>query len=191
MVSRKREDFGLNVSRKREMVVSRKREDNFPESQRSVDNPQNGPQKRSKPLRGLAGRERCPGRAFVAPGRSLGLIRPLARDGLSPGDASGGTGGISGTTDRRCPPVRESQRARTASRLPPWVRPGLGPRCGFSALPSNSVVSPPQKHRRSWGFLKAIGPAVVKGPPVESRGSRAGGPRHPWPSSSSTPARPA
>ena len=50
MVSRKREDFGLNVSRKREMVVSRKREDNFPESQRSVDNPQNGPQKRSKPL---------------------------------------------------------------------------------------------------------------------------------------------
>ena len=32
--------------------VSRKRVENCPESQRSVDNPKNGPQKRSKPLCG-------------------------------------------------------------------------------------------------------------------------------------------
>ncbi len=69
--------------------------DNSPESQRSVDNPKNGPQKRSKPLCGLAGRKRCPGPAFVAPGRALtglfaeleaflarriGVIQLLARD---------------------------------------------------------------------------------------------------------------
>ena len=35
--------------------------ENSPESQRSVDNPKNGPQKRSKPLCGLAGRKRCHG----------------------------------------------------------------------------------------------------------------------------------
>ena len=49
-----------------------------------------------------------------------GLSRPLARDGLSSGDASGGTGGISGTTDLRCPPARAGRRARTASRQLPW-----------------------------------------------------------------------
>ena len=85
MVSRKREGFGLNVSRKREMVVSRKREDNSPESQRSVDNPQNGPQKRSKPLRGLAGREKVPRtrvrRSWAIPGAYLafGAGRPFTR----------------------------------------------------------------------------------------------------------------
>ena len=120
-----------------------------------------------------------------------GLSRPLARDGLSSGDASGGTGGISGTTDLRCPPARGGRRARTASRLPPWVRPGLGPRCGFSALPSNSVVSPPPKHRRSWGFLKAIGPAVATRPPARSPVLRARGSGRPARSSNSTPARPA
>ena len=125
-----------------------------------------------------------------------GLSRPLARDGLSSGDASGGTGGISGTTDLRCPPARAGRRARTASRQPPWVRPWLGPRCGFSALPWNSVVSPPAKQRRlvalhSWGFLRAIGPAVATRPPARSPVSRDAGSGRPEPSSSSTPARPA
>ena len=36
-------------------------------------------------------------------------------------------GGISCTTDRRCLPARAGRRARTASRLPPRVRPWLGP----------------------------------------------------------------
>ena len=125
-----------------------------------------------------------------------GLSRPLARDGLSSGDASGGTGGISGTTDLRCPPARAGRRVRTASRQPPWVRPGLGPRYGFSALPWNSVVSPPAKQRRlvalhSWGFLRAIGPAVAKRPPARSPVLRARGSGRPARSSNSTPARPA
>ena len=68
--------------------------ENCPESQRSVDNPKNGPQKRSKPLCGLAGRKRCPGprsslldaltgllaelEAFLA--RRIGVVQLLARD---------------------------------------------------------------------------------------------------------------
>ena len=78
-----------------ETVVSRMFVDKSPKSQRSVDNPQNGPQKRSEPLRGLAGRKKgAPARvsslldaltglpavleAFLA-GR-IGVVQLLARD---------------------------------------------------------------------------------------------------------------
>ena len=156
-----------------------------------------GDTRKSNPPRGSG---RAVGRAGrfkkLLLGDPEGLSRPLARDGLSSGGASGGTGGISGTTDLRCPPARAGRRARTASRQPPWVRPWLGPRCGFSALPWNSVVSPPAKQRRlvalhSWGFLRAIGPAVATRPPARSPVSRDAGSGRPEPSSSSTPARPA
>ena len=91
-------------------------------------------------------------------------------------------------------PARAGRRARTASRQPPWVRPGLGPRYGFSALPWNSVVSPPAKQRRlvalhSWGFLRAIGPAVATRPPARSPVLRARGSGRPARSSNSTPSR--
>ena len=130
-----------------------------------------------------------------------GLSRPLARDGLSSGDASGGTGGIFDTTDLRCPPAQTCRgRPRIAKT---WRRcrrsqgsPCLRPRCGFSALPWNSVVSPPAKQRRlvalhSWGFLRAIGPAVATRPPARSPVLRARGSGRPARSSNSTPARPA
>ena len=68
--------------------------ENCPESQGTVDNRKNGPQKRSKPLRGLAGRENGPGprssllgaltgllaglEAFLA--RRIGVVQLLARD---------------------------------------------------------------------------------------------------------------
>ena len=130
------------------------------------------------------------------------LSRPLARDGLSPGDASGGTGGISGTMARRWPPAQTCRgRARIAKTRPRWRRsqgsPCLRPRCGLSAFfPSNSVVSPPPKQRRlvalhSWVFLRAIGPAVATRPPARSPVLRARVSGGPEPSSSSDPARPA
>ena len=130
------------------------------------------------------------------------LSRPLARDGLSPGDASGGTGGISGTMARRWPPAQTCRgRARIAKTRPRWRRsqgsPCLRPRCGLLAFfPSNLVVSPPPKQRRlvalhPWGFLRAIGPAVATRPPARSPVLRARGSGRPEPSSSSTPARPA
>ena len=120
------------------------------------------------------------------PGR---VNRPLSGDRLSSA-ASGCSEYISGTLDWRCPPVRARRgRPHTARRIPPWEHPGLGPRCGFSALPWNSVVSPPTNRRRTWGFLRAIGPAVATRPPVESSASRDAGSRRPEPSSSSTPAK--
>ena len=68
--------------------------DNCPKSQRSVDNPKNGPQKGSKPLCGGAGRKKVPGpcsslldaltsllaelEAFLA--RRIGVVQLLERD---------------------------------------------------------------------------------------------------------------
>ena len=72
------------------------------------------------------------------------LSRPLAPCGLSSGDASGGTGGISGTTDLRCPPAQTCRgRPRIAKTWRGCRRsqgsPCLRPRCGLSAFfPSNS-----------------------------------------------------
>ena len=85
-----------------------------------------------------------------------------ARDGLSFGGASRGTGGISCTTDRRWPPAQACRaRSRTAKTWrccqSPQGSSSLRPRCVLSALPWASVVLPPRKHRRlvalhSWGF---------------------------------------
>ena len=69
-----------------------------------------------------------------------------ARDGLSSGGASPGTGGISGTTDRRCPPAQTCRgRPRIAKTWRGCRRsqgsPCLRPRCGLSAFfPSNLAV---------------------------------------------------
>ena len=104
------------------------------------------------------GRKRCPGPPFVAPGRVNG--------------PSCGTGGISGTTDWRCPVARAGRRARTASAGGPRRNfPGLSRPfgCGFSALPWN-VVSPPSETPRlafgsllgdPWGYsTRRCGPVV-------------------------------
>ena len=77
-----------------------------------------------------------------------GLSRPLARDGLSSGDASGGTGGISGTTDLRCPPARAGRRGPHSVQTAPlgcvlgWVL-DMGFRLCHGTRSSSSEAAPP------------------------------------------------
>ena len=176
----------FRVSRKREELpggVSRKRVENCPESQRSVDNPKNGPQKRSKPLCGLAGRKkRCHGprsslldaltgllaelEAFLA--RRIGVVQLLERDeepAQRPPEAPDGIFRVwvvlSDVGFRLC----HGTSSRLHRKHPARVRSLLG---DPGATPRDAVG-------RSW---------------VQSRASRATGSIRPWRSCSSGPAKP-
>ena len=106
---------------------------------------------RSERFKRWGGRE-GPGRSAEAlrgdPRGGKGLFSETqgARDGLSSGGASGGTGGISCTTDLRCPPAQTRRgRPRIAKTWRGCRRsqgsPCLRPRCGLSAFfPSNLAV---------------------------------------------------
>ena len=82
--------------------------------QGGIPEAQPGPE---RPLMGASQGEGCLEPRSLLLGDPEGLSRPLARDGLSSGDASGGTGGISGTTDLRCPGAMATSRFRARAAI--------------------------------------------------------------------------
>ena len=130
--------------------------ENWPKSQRSVDNAKNAALRSALSRSAVAGRKRCP-----APRSSLldaltGFLRNWRHfwhDGLALSSCS-----------------RETKSPHSVRRRPPTEFPGFGRPfgCGFSALPWN-VVSPPSEAPgsrsvapgRSWGYsTRRCGPVV-------------------------------